>query len=157
MKSKSRIRVGARGRKTDILIRYHGRRSSAFLPENPCSLGAFGAHLIDRKLVRAFLDQGYRVDMAMSGPMVMERAIVGRPDVIVMKHILAHMNGDAVARMLQEMPNTAQTPVILYDQSGDMDTRDRLMAPRLSNVKDVVTHDTASVVAAAKRVLDQLR
>jgi CheY-like chemotaxis protein len=60
---------------------------------------------------------GFLVESVTRGPEVLEQAIVQRPNVIVMKLVLAGMNGDAVARMLKEMPNTREIPVILYDDS----------------------------------------
>ncbi|MBT7068073.1 MAG: hypothetical protein HN919_17375, partial [Verrucomicrobia bacterium] len=44
-----------------------------------------------------------------------------RPDAILIKQILSKMNGDAVADMLQAMPNARSIPVVLYDDSGHLE------------------------------------
>jgi CheY-like chemotaxis protein len=72
---------------------------------------------ISQRLANAFAGAGWVVNAASKGPEVMERAIVERPDVIVIKLVMAGMNGDAVAQMLSEMPNTKGIPVVLYDDS----------------------------------------
>jgi len=73
--------------------------------------------LTDR-IVRAFLRGGYEVETVGHGPDVLEKTIVWRPDVILLKLILPNMNGDRVAAMLQEMPSTRDIPIVLYDDSG---------------------------------------
>jgi two-component system NtrC family sensor kinase len=65
-------------------------------------------------LVSAFADAGFTVVSVFRGPDVLERAIVEKPDAIVLRQVLHGMNGDAVARILHEMPNTRSIPVILY-------------------------------------------
>lgn len=73
--------------------------------------------MVNGNLAAAFADAGYVVDTVFKGPEVLEKAIVGRPDAIVVKLVMAGMNGDAVARMMKEMPNTRDIPVVLYDDS----------------------------------------
>lgn len=68
-------------------------------------------------LVKTFAEAGYDTDSVFSGPETVEKAIVLQPDVIVLKEMLANMNGDAVARMLKEMPKTRVIPIVLYDDS----------------------------------------
>jgi CheY-like chemotaxis protein len=65
-----------------------------------------------------FSARGFVVDRVAKGPDVLERAIVSRPDVIVMNLILEGMNGSAVADMLKVMPNTKSIPIILHDDTG---------------------------------------
>ena len=72
---------------------------------------------IGDRLAAWFSSRGYIVDRAEKGPAVLERAIVSRPDVIVMNLILEGMNGTAVADMLKVMPNTKSIPIILHDSS----------------------------------------
>ncbi len=73
---------------------------------------------IGERLAAWFGSRGYVVDRVLKGPEVMERAIVSRPDVIVMKLVLEWMNGDAVAEMLNVMPNTKDIPIVLHDDTG---------------------------------------
>ncbi len=88
-------------------------------PERPLSvlLGEDDT-LVSERLANALRGAGCKVKVVGRGPEVMEQAIVARPDVIVLKQVLAGMNGDKVAEMLKLMPNTQNTPIILYDESG---------------------------------------
>lgn len=72
---------------------------------------------VNETLVSVFASEGYVVNSVLSGPEVLEKAIVERPDVIVVKLMLANMNGDALAQVLKEMPNTRSIPIVLYDDS----------------------------------------
>jgi CheY-like chemotaxis protein len=73
---------------------------------------------IGDRLGNWFSARGFIVDRASKGPEVLERAIVSRPDVIVMNMILEGMNGGAVADMLKVMPNTQGIPIVLHDDTG---------------------------------------
>src|ERR1035437_781835 len=68
----------------------------------------------NERLGAAFVSAGYEVDSVFSGPEAVEKAIVLQPDIIVVKAVLANMNGDVVARMLQEMPKTKNIPIVLF-------------------------------------------
>ncbi len=68
------------------------------------------------QLLAAFRAAGYDTESVSKGPEVLEKAIVMKPDVIVLKQFLSSMNGDMVAGMLHEMPNTKRIPVVLYDE-----------------------------------------
>lgn len=72
---------------------------------------------MNETLVKAFAAAGYDAESVFSGPEVVEKAIVLQPDVIVIKATLSNMNGDAVARMLKEMPKTRVIPIVLFDES----------------------------------------
>ncbi|MBM4148811.1 MAG: response regulator [Lentisphaerae bacterium] len=108
---------------------------------------------IRKRVVRAFGDANYVVDVASSGPEVLERAIVGRPDAIVCKLILKAMNGDAVANMLKEMPNTAGIPVIIYDDSGSASSPSAYNRSGARVVAVVGSNASADLVNAADSVL----
>jgi DNA-binding response OmpR family regulator len=62
-----------------------------------------------------FSRAGYHAEVAESGPAVVEKAAVLRPNVIVMKQRLPDMSGNAVAEILEGMPNTRSIPIVLYD------------------------------------------
>lgn len=103
-------------------------------------------------LVRAFGEAGYLVDFVQSGPEVLEKAIVERPDAIVVKHVLSNMNGDAVARMLREMPKTRDIPVILYtDESNG--AAGWSMDPATGVKEFIRSNDAQSLIAAVRRTL----
>ncbi len=82
-------------------------------PRRRLLLGEDDAKIGDR-ISAWFSTRGYIIDRAAKGPEVLERAIVSRPDVIVMNVILEGMNGTAVADMLKVMPNTKSIPIILH-------------------------------------------
>ena len=107
---------------------------------------------VSELLVRQFRNKGYKVTLATTGPEVVERAPIGRPDVVVMKGILTRMNGDAVAALLKAMPSTSAIPVVLYDPQlacmPGMATPhgvDRLVRSRESvDLIDAIRHVTGS-------------
>ena len=109
--------------------------------------------MINRSLVNAFSEAGYVVDSVSSGPEVLEKAIVQKPDLIVVKYVLTSMNGDAVAEMLGKMPNTRTIPIVLYDESNSL-AMDQDFSGSDTSIKKVL-HDNNSVslLDAAREVL----
>jgi len=67
-------------------------------------------------LRHAFVSRGYTIEVANTGPQVLEKAATQTPDVILVKDILMHMNGEAVAALVKAMPTTSETPVIVYEE-----------------------------------------
>jgi CheY-like chemotaxis protein len=66
---------------------------------------------------------GYVVDHADRGPDVLEKAIVARPDVVLLRCDIVGMEAEKVAEMLTLMPNTKRMPVVIYDagvRAGDI-------------------------------------
>jgi len=93
-----------------------------------------------------FAEEGLLVTLVERGPDMIEQAILQRPDVIVLKQIFSKMNGDAVADMLQAMPNARTIPVILYDDSGRL----KSAAPP-SGVRQVVLSSDPNELLSALR------
>lgn len=106
------------------------------------------------QLVDAFGGANLLVDSVGKGPEVLEQAIVQRPDIIVVKRILASMNGDSVAAMLKEMPNTRDIPIILYDDSEEDLSPDRFVKPGSSIKKFVRSSDPQDILRAVSSVLE---
>lgn len=104
-------------------------------------------------LLPAFRRAGYDVSTASEGPQVLEAAITQRPDVIVMKRVLSNMNGDAVANVLKEMPNTKDIPVVLYDDGASADLAAALSAPGTGVNKFVASTKVAALLDAVGQVL----
>ncbi len=77
--------------------------------------------VVNVRLTNAFISAGYIAISVRKGTEVMEKAIVEKPDIVVMNHILTAMNGDAVTKMLREMPSTKNIPVLLYDNSDSVE------------------------------------
>lgn len=107
---------------------------------------------ICRRLIKGFVDRGFVVDSAPTGPELLEKAIVGRPHLIVTKLVFKGMNGDAVANMLKEMPNTMGIPIILYDDSGLADPSGGYVGTGAIR-RFVADSTSASLTAAAREVL----
>jgi CheY-like chemotaxis protein len=108
---------------------------------------------INEALVHAFAREGYVVDSVAKGPEVVEKAIIGRPAVIVMKLVFENMNGDAVADLLREMENTRSIPIILYDDSGTAVRENRFLMSGGGVKRFVRTSDPFRLVEVVKDVL----
>lgn len=111
--------------------------------------------VMSESLQRIFSQGGYIVNVAVSGPEALERAIVERPDVIVLKLVLTSMNGDAVARMLGEMPNTKAIPVVLYDERSYSGAADRYSGPETNVDVFVPGGDVTALLNAVAQVLSE--
>jgi len=104
--------------------------------------------MVNENLVLAFTDAGYSVETVFKGPEILEKAIVQKPDAIVVKLVLAGMNGDAAAKMLKEMPNTRDIPVIVYD-----DTDSKFTGVHAGIKKFVRSNNSVTLLAAMKEAL----
>ena len=113
--------------------------------------------LVNENLAAAFNDAGYSVESVFKGPEILEKAIVQKPDVIVMKLVFASMNGDAVAAMLKEMPNTKDIPVILYDDTNSKVPESKFAGPHSGVRKFVRSNNSVTLLAAMKEVGEGLR
>lgn len=109
--------------------------------------------VIREQLVDAFAGANLLVDSVAKGPEVLEQAIVQRPDIIVVKRVMANMNGDAIAAMLKEMPNTKDIPIILYDDSGDDLLAEKFVNSATAIKRYVRSSDADTVLQAASDVL----
>jgi len=109
--------------------------------------------VVSENLTTAFVDAGFLVDHATKGGDVLERAIVGKPDIIVVKRVLASMNGDAVAAMLKEMPNTRDIPVVLYDETDTGGGVGRYEKPGTGIRKFVSSNNSVVLLQAVRAVI----
>jgi CheY-like chemotaxis protein len=100
--------------------------------------------------VPMFKGCGFEVELACTGPEVLEKSVSSRPDAIVMKEMLPNMNGTLVARLIKTMPNTRHIPVIVHDES-------RTSKPAGDNAQFVSTYLFSSMphdlIAAVRKVL----
>jgi CheY-like chemotaxis protein len=109
--------------------------------------------MVRENLVSAFTDAGFIVDSVTTGPEVLEKAIVQKPDVIVVKYVLSDMNGDNVAEMLWKMPNTRNIPIVLYDETSSMDPDFDTAKSETGIRKVVYDNNSVSILAAVKEIL----
>jgi len=70
---------------------------------------------IRRDLLEALLNADYIVHPTSKGPEIIEKAILDRPHMVVMRAELPGLAGDAVAGMLDQMSGTHGVPVVLYE------------------------------------------
>jgi len=103
---------------------------------------------VARRVGEALTEAGFVVSTAGRGPDAIEQAILRRPDILVIKQILSKMNGDAVAEMLHEMPNTRDIAIVLYDDSGRLGSQSRPSG--VSRV--VLSSEPAALVTAVRAV-----
>lgn len=123
-----------------------GGRQRILLAEDDASVA--------NRLGEALRNAGFDVEVVRSGPEVLEKAALAKPNVIVMKEILPRLNGSAAASLIEVMPSISMIPVILYDETraGGFEA-----GARRSDVKCVRrvlnTSDSADLVKAVREVL----
>lgn len=79
----------------------------------------------------------FAVEHVFSGPDVLEAAIVGRPDVILLRLELEGMAAPAVVDVLSQMPNTQKIPVVVYgvdEPDVDLTTQSALDTDRVAGI-----------------------
>jgi CheY-like chemotaxis protein len=125
----------------------HGGEQGEAPGEKKVLIGEDDRSLAER-LVAAFGKEGYAAQPVGRGPDMIEQAVLHQPHVIVMKQMFSNMNGDAVVRILRDMPQTAKIPVVLYDDSG-VD----LSRSEGETLRVVRSQKPAALVAAAGEML----
>lgn len=108
---------------------------------------------VARVLAGAVARRGYVVDRVLRGPVVVERAVIERPDLIVLKRGLSGMDGDAIIRLLRDMPNTREIPVIVYDDPENLAAGGELAASIPGARMLVNGNDADSILAAIEEVM----
>lgn len=108
---------------------------------------------INENIVHVLAGEGYDVSSFRSGSELLQQAIVEKPDLIVIKLILANMNGDAVAKMLKDMPDTKDIPIVLYDDGNTEMFSSRYTGSDTGIKKFVRSNDPPSLLFAVKSVL----
>jgi CheY-like chemotaxis protein len=93
------------------------------------------------------------VDSVQNGPEVLEKALLERPDIILLKLFLGNMQGDAVAGMVLNMPKTSGIPVVLYDGSGVQVPDARFADPALGIRRFVHSENAEALTTAVREVL----
>lgn len=104
-------------------------------------------------IAAAFSDSGYDISTVDKGPEVLQKAITDQPDVIVLKLVLSGMNGDAIAALLKDMPNTTGIPLVLYDDSEAMLSEDKYLEGGTGIRKIVRNNDPKALLAAVGEIL----
>jgi len=107
--------------------------------------------LMSETLREVLTRAGCLVHPVARGPEVLEKAILARPDVIVLNVELAAVEDGAVSRMLSEMPNTRLLPLVIYG-AEDPAVLPAGLADR-SSVRCVAGHGVPEIRAAIEALL----
>jgi len=106
---------------------------------------------------QTFHRKGYDTDVAASGPAVIERAPLLRPDVIVLKEVLFGMNGSIVAAGLKSTGMARKVPIVLYDKAPPVGEFHKFeLAPPDGVDAFVASSEAALLLRAVDRVLRDL-
>jgi len=108
---------------------------------------------VGQAIMEVLIDAGYLVDCVFKGPEVIEKAIINKPDLILMKTVLPGMNGDAVAKMMKELPNTKDIPIVVYEDSVSQVPEAKYTQNGTAIRKLVRSNKPAQLLAAIKTVL----
>ena len=107
------------------------------------------------QLLTGQLEQaGFKVCSVYKGPEVLEKAITEKPDVIVMKLVMSSMNGDAVAAVLRDMPNTRSIPIVLFDDSDSSAPETNYLDGKTGVKRFVRSSDPSEIIEAVKQILN---
>lgn len=94
----------------------------------------------------------YDLVTATNGEEAVAKALVERPDLILMDVIMPHMNGIEACRRLREQEATATTPIIMVTTRGEMENVESAYA---NGCNDYITKpiNSAELVAKMRNLL----
>ncbi len=105
-------------------------------------------------LTEAFTRAGYDVESVTNGPEILEKALICKPAAIVIKRIFTGMNGDVIANLLKEMPNTKAIPIVLYDNDDTTTPESKYINVESGISAFVRTHYGTDLLAAVRTLVD---
>ena len=82
------------------------------------------------KLVRAYLQDDYKVSVVNSGKIAVEFLLKYKPDVILLDYMMPLYNGAAVLKMIQSKEETKNIPVFFLTGKTDRETVEECIALR---------------------------
>lgn len=135
-------------REVDHIIRKHSEPAAlpAGATRRPRLMIADDDPQLLERLSNVFLRHGYEVVPIANSYTVIESAVTQAPDVLLLKYIMPHINGPAIAAMLGSMPSTQGIPVVMYDDSGVHSA-----SSRYTNVRTfVASGDEAAIFKAVE-------
>jgi CheY-like chemotaxis protein len=110
--------------------------------------------VIAEDLVRHFGKAGYDIEVAGSGPELLEKAARRRPSLVLTKEVLPRLNGSAVASLLDVMPSMSAVPVVLYDWTRSAAEMERMQSAKIRCIRQYLhTNDAEQLVATVNTVL----
>jgi len=105
------------------------------------------------RIATALQDDGCAVSAVGSGPELIEKAILERPDLILLKLSIGNLQGDAVAGIIRSMPKTSGIPVVLYGGTGAGAPETRAADPAPGVCRFVRTAEAEALTAVVRDVL----
>ncbi|HET6498731.1 MAG TPA: response regulator [Coriobacteriia bacterium] len=78
---------------------------------------------IVRLVTAALTARGYEVISAADGEEALDKAVLEKPDLIVLDIMMPKMDGREVARRLAAKPATAKIPIVFLSAIGDLDSQ----------------------------------
>jgi two-component system, cell cycle response regulator len=122
-------------------------------PQATVLLGESNRHLV-AALTKALQEAGYSVEVAETGPAVLEKAVAIRPHAILIQNMLPRLNGEAVCGLLREIPSTSRIPIILYRDGAAGGTPPGAFATLPEVVERYVfSQDVLGLIAAVQDVI----
>ncbi len=109
---------------------------------------------VRESIAHAFTLAGFAVTTVANGPELIQAAVLETPDVVVLKLLFEHMNGDTVAGILRGMPRTAGVGVVLYDDSGGTVSARKYQVSRTIVDRFVGTNNPSDLLVAVREVLE---
>ena len=82
------------------------------------------------KLIRAYLQDDYKVSVVNSGKIAVEFLLKYKPDVILLDYMMPLYNGAAVLKMIQSKEETKNIPVFFLTGKTDRETVEECIALR---------------------------
>ncbi|HAS82701.1 MAG TPA: hypothetical protein DCS43_08530 [Verrucomicrobia bacterium] len=99
---------------------------------------------------------GWQVELATSGPAILEKAVQCKPDILLIKEILPGLNGSSAVGLLAVMPSLKNVPILIYDEHENPTLKRKTEA--MSSVKGIIpSNDPSVIVNALAELLDGSR
>lgn len=105
------------------------------------------------RLRQALGEAQYEVETVFSGPEVVEAAVVGKPDAILVHASLQGMGPDAITKVLRQIPGTASIPVLVFGMDEAGVSLDQVAALDECGVVMISASDTMDVLESTKSTL----
>jgi len=104
-----------------------------------------------RRLSSDLAAQGYVVECAGRAPDIVERAVTQKPDAIVVRSVVAGLDGAGLIRLLSDVPKAREVPVIVFGEPEPVPGVTPL-EHGVNGAAAVVVGDDAVAIADAVRV-----
>jgi CheY-like chemotaxis protein len=104
-------------------------------------------------IVSVFRDAQFATDVVRSGAEVLEKAIIEKPDAVVVGSVLGNLPTDTILSILARTPGTRRIPVFVYGKPGGAPPRARGGGTDTASPKVVALDNPAELVRAVRDAL----